>query len=559
MPCLAEPPADVIVFLLDDMRADQLGYLPETLSRLADSAVIFDRAYVTTPLCCPVRASFLTGGYPARQTGVQTNHAPTGGAAAFSDVRTLATRLQSAGYFTALNGKYLNDYEEMSPYVPPGWTDWAAVPEGGSWNTPTLIVGSSGADAPTEGASRSFDGYLSDVQASAALRALDAAGDAPLFLYMAFLAPHHPHVPADEDAGSFADYLYRGGAYEEADVSDKPAWIQATPRMTEDEAVEADANNQERLECLAGVDRAMAAIIDAVRAAGEAEHTVFVLSSDNGMMWREHRMDGKGLGYEESARVPLLIANPAFAPRRTDALVAMDLDVPATLAALAGLPAEGAGADLSGLLCGDTDAGRDHVLFESWGGDQPTWSGLVTDTEKYLETAGGEIEYYDLSTDPFEERSAHLDPANASRISALAATLDAERGLAISTAALPDATVGVPYAVRLSRWGGEGSVTWSLRKGPLPDGLTLNADGLLSGTPTEDGTFNLVITATDSGVSPVHGGPQRATEGLPLTVRTRAASIEQGCGCGGSDKAGMPLIGLGLLALRRRSQTRSRD
>ena len=552
MACLTEPPADVIVFLLDDMRADQLEPLPETLSRLSDQAVIFDRAYVTTPLCCPVGASFLTGGYPARQTGVLANQSPSGSATVFTDGRTLATRLREVGYFTALNGKYMNGYEEMGTYVPPGWSDWAAVPEGGSWNDPSFILGSSTADAAADGASRTFSGYLSDLQGSSALRTLDAAGDAPLFLYVSFLAPHHPHVPADEDAGSYADFLYRGGAYEEADVSDKPAWIQDIPLLTEAETAEADASNQERLECLGSVDRAMAEVIDAVRAAGREDRTVFVLSSDNGQLWREHRMSGKGVGYEESVRVPLLIANPALTARHSDALIAMDLDVPATLAALTGLSAEGEGRDLSGLLCGETETGRDHVLFESWGGDQPTWSGLVTDTEKYIETAGGEIEYYDLSTDPLEERSAHLDPGHASRISALAATLDAERGLAISTAALPEGAVGAPYAASMSRWGGEGSVSWSLRKGPLPDGLTLSADGLLSGTPTETGAFDLVITATDSGVSPIHGGPQVATEGLTLTVGPEIASAEGGCGCGGSSKAGAPLIGLGMLALRRR-------
>ena len=107
MPCLADTGLSVLVFLLDDMRLDQLPVLEATNARLADHAVVFDQAYVTIPMCCPERASFLSGGFLPQHTGVLTNEAPRGGFTVFPDADTLATHLQAAGYATALSGKYL--------------------------------------------------------------------------------------------------------------------------------------------------------------------------------------------------------------------------------------------------------------------------------------------------------------------------------------------------------------------------------------------------------------------------------------------------------------------
>jgi hypothetical protein len=167
--------------------------------------------------------------------------------------------------------------------------------------------------------------------------------------------------------------------------------VQAQPLWTAEEQGVADTNNRQRLQSLKAVDRAIVAVIDAVEAAGKRESTLFVLTSDNGMMFGEHRLISKGVGYEESVRIPLVLANPAFTPGTSDTLVAMPLDIPATIQSLAGLSLEGEGQDLAPWLCGEGGAGRDHVLVEAWFGEKvPAWSGLITTSYSYLEAETGE-------------------------------------------------------------------------------------------------------------------------------------------------------------------------
>lgn len=561
MACLESGPYDVVVLLFDDLRADQLPLLTETLARLEPMAVQFDRAYVTTPLCSPSRASLLSGGYYAHQTGVLTNVSPLGGATRFPDAHTLATRLQEGGYTTALVGKYLNDYESMDAYVPPGWTVWAATVGEQPWSDYDVVEGSSTADAASTGSLEHHTRYLSTWQGDRAQRALTEHADAPVFLLLSFLAPHDPHTPAEDDAGSMAGYTWRGGAWEEADVSDKPAWLQEIPLLTADQLASSDAVVQQRQESLLAADRAAADLIDAVEAAGRGDRTVYVLSSDNGMHWREHRLDFKGVAYEESARVPLIVAHPDLSPGSSDALVAMNLDLPATVAALAGLEAEGEGLSLIPAVCSGEDTGREAVLLQSWTGDSPLWSGLVTADEKYVETDGGAREYYDLVADPSEERSLHEDAELAARVSELSETLAGLRGLSLADTTLPEATVGEPYAATLTSWGGTPPLAWSVVGGALPAGLTLEEDGQIRGTPTEAGAVTLRIGVTDASASPLHGGPQEASEAVTLTVNagelaeeTGRATEKGGCGCAtdGEGVGGLVLlVALALVVIRR--------
>ncbi len=119
-------PADVVVILTDDQRFDQMQYMPLTSALLNAETVRFSRGFVTTSLCCPARATVLTGLY-AHNHGVLTNAAPNGGATKFDPNSTIATWLQAAGYRTALIGKYLNQYQLLSPAVPPGWNKFEAI------------------------------------------------------------------------------------------------------------------------------------------------------------------------------------------------------------------------------------------------------------------------------------------------------------------------------------------------------------------------------------------------------------------------------------------------
>jgi hypothetical protein len=110
-------PPNVVLILTDDQRYDTLSEMPTVASELAGHGISFEHGYVSNPLCCPSRASILTGQY-SHSTGVYTNGPPDGGFRGFDDRSTIATWLDDAGYRTAMLGKYLNGYE--GPYVPPG-------------------------------------------------------------------------------------------------------------------------------------------------------------------------------------------------------------------------------------------------------------------------------------------------------------------------------------------------------------------------------------------------------------------------------------------------------
>ena len=114
---------NIVFVLTDDMRKDDLRFVPETRRLVGNRGMEFENAFVTFAMCCPSRASILTGLYPHNHR-VFTNEAPEGGEPGFRhlDNSTLATWLDDAGYRTALIGKYFNGY--AGTYQPPGWDVW---------------------------------------------------------------------------------------------------------------------------------------------------------------------------------------------------------------------------------------------------------------------------------------------------------------------------------------------------------------------------------------------------------------------------------------------------
>ena len=122
---------NIVLINTDDMRLDSLSAMPIVRRLLVDHGVTFTNAFVTTSLCCPSRASMLTGTY-AHTHGVWGNAPPLGGFSGFHDHSTIATWLHAAGYRTGLFGKYLNKYENTR-YIPPGWDRWVAW-DGGRCN-----------------------------------------------------------------------------------------------------------------------------------------------------------------------------------------------------------------------------------------------------------------------------------------------------------------------------------------------------------------------------------------------------------------------------------------
>jgi arylsulfatase A-like enzyme len=175
---------------------------------------------------------------------------------------------------------------------------------------------------------------------------------------------------------------WRPPSYNETDVSDKPAWIQATPPLTPAEQDELDQTRINQLEMLQAIDEAIGGsqtygitgIMQHMHDLGVADDTIVIFLSDNGWMWGEHRQKAKGKPYEESIRAPMFVRYPKLAPLpRKDSSFALNIDIAPTLAELAGaaVPIVEDGASLVRVLDGTEPSWRSDFLSEGWPADHP--------------------------------------------------------------------------------------------------------------------------------------------------------------------------------------------
>jgi len=450
------PPQPNIVFVLtDDLSWDLLPYM-RNVRRLQQRGTTFSNYFVTDSLCCPSRASILTGMYP-HDTGIFRNTGPDGGFAAFHDFGleqdTYATSLQGVGYRTALMGKYLNQYSPARirtalgrPYVPPGWTDWTVAGNGyqgfGYRLARTVRVVRHGFRARD---------YLTNVLARQGLDFMgqSVAAGAPFMVNMWTFAPHAPAVPAPRDARRFAGLAApRDPSFDEDDMSDKPAWLRGHRALTDGELARIDETFRDRVRTVQAVDRAIGRLQRRLRTLGIARNTYIVFSSDNGFHLGQHRLTpGKLTAYDPDVRVPLIVSGPGVAAGRVVDAMTENTDLCPTFAELAGAPAppNADGHSLVPLLRASDAASaaadwRDAVLIEHHGnvslglgdpdappagsGNPPSYEALRSRDALYVEYADGERELYDLATDPFQLHNL-ADDAPPERLARLSTQLAA--------------------------------------------------------------------------------------------------------------------------------------
>lgn len=437
---------NVVLVVTDDMREADLEYMPQTKALLADQGMTFENAFNTYSLCCPGRASLLTGRYPHNH-GVIDNKSPEYGFVGFrangSEASTLATWLDDAGYRTGYVGKYLNGYapDGEKTYVPPGWDEWyAPTSSDGSYYNYTLNengylvdYGSAEKDYMTDVLSRKSSAFVNRF----------APSEEPFFLHLAPTAPHANLTPAARHATAYPDERIprNGGQFNEQDVSDKPAWVQALPPMSQATRQEADEKYRQRLRMLLAVDEMVAKLVANLADLGELENTYIAFTSDNGYQLGEHRIDrAKRTPYEESIRMPLVMRGPGIPPGRTTGAQVLNTDLAPTFAALAGVtPASSVdGRSLEPLFAADPAAWRDASLVEhratiNYRYEIPGYYAVRTPTHKYVEYATGEKELYDLTSDPYEMNNAYDATADPTLIANLKARLEALKACAGDT------------------------------------------------------------------------------------------------------------------------------
>jgi N-acetylglucosamine-6-sulfatase len=420
-----------VLVLVDDMRADELGMVPRLRTLLGEKGTTFENSFVTNPVCCPSRATLLTGLY-SHNHGVMTNLPPSGGYERFVErglgERTLVALLDRHGYRTALYGKYLNGYAGEG--APPGWDEWGAFAGSPARGFAILTQGGE-AQRLAPGA------FVDDLAGSAAEAFVREGGPQPFFLALWLTSPHTPYRPPPRHADSHEGQTFRRPpSFNEANVSDKPGWLRAREPLEEWEADRTRRGREARLEELEAVADHIGDLLGALEDRGELGDTYVLFTSDNGVALGEHRVRGKGSPYEESVRVPLVVRGPGVPEGETRDELVLNNDVAPTVADWAGLPGMVGvdGRSLSPLLSDGTDVPwRDAFLVEHRkvpGSASPpitTYRAVRTAEHLYVEYETGEEELYDLRRDPYQLESVH-DTAGSRLLGRLRGRLEALEG-----------------------------------------------------------------------------------------------------------------------------------
>ncbi len=409
---------NIVVILTDDMRADDLRYLPQTRRLLAGAR--FSHAISSHPLCCPARAMLHTGEY-AQNNGVRANAGVRGGFdGLYHPDATIARSLHDSGYLTALHGKYLNGYER-SDGLQAGWDVWDPLVDG--------IYAYD--DFEFFGGDRYEQDYVThrlSERSNATVTAWAGPG-APFYLYVNHTAPHETVVrdgqgfrqvePLPEPR--YADVLdqQRSPSFGAPSYGRRGGWPRDLGRR------DADPERVQRLflariRTLRSVDDAVGSLVATLRDTGELDHTYLVFTSDNGFQLGEHTYLTKNLLARESLSVPLLVAGPKVVRRTVSAPVSL-LDLPATFLELADVRPERPvdGASLLPFLRGrDAAPWRDTTLVQTGSngsrGRVAGWRMRGVVTGRYLfgvdVTEPRHVLLFDHRRDPYEIRNLARSP-----------------------------------------------------------------------------------------------------------------------------------------------------
>lgn len=400
---------NLVFVLIDDLRFDALRCLGHPwvdtphLDALAAGGMVFDRAYVTTALCSPSRASMLTSTY-AHRHGVLDNTTPLP-----EDLVLFPALLRASGYRTAFVGKWHMGGKDQGGH--PAFDRWVSFPGQGNYFDQPLTV---------DGAREAGAGYLTDVLTDHAVRFVDESKAGPFCLILSHKATHAEFQPAPRHRGCYADKRYprpASMADTEENYRGKPAWVKAQRTSWHgvdgmyDKKVDYDDFTRAYAETLRAVDDSVGRVVEALRGAGQLDNTLIVFTSDNGFLFGEHGLIDKRCFYEPSIRVPMIAHWPGvIAPGTRCAKPVTNLDhAPAFLQA-AGIeaPATFQGRSYLPFLRGEDEPWREGFVYQYFWErsfpQTPTVLGLHTGRYKFAQYHGiwDFYELYDLDNDPHE-------------------------------------------------------------------------------------------------------------------------------------------------------------
>ncbi len=413
---------NIVFILVDDLRWDEIDYpfvkVPH-IQKIAQEGVRFKNAFVTTPLCSPSRASFLTGQY-AHQHGITDNTARDQQS---HELVTFPKLLHDAGYETAFVGKW---HMGLDDNARPGIDYWVSVKGQGNYIDPEVNL---------NGKREKIPGYVTDIFNEQAVKFLKREHTKPFLLYVSHKAVHPDLIQnadgslSDPSAGKFIPAKRHQKLYASDKIPHRPnvktfAEDKLALRRTIDGVPPLSAKTgtdeetiRNRLRMLAAVDDGLGEMLKVLKKKGEIDNTLIIFTSDEGYFYGEHGLSvERRLAYEESARIPLLMRFPKLIKRGSSIeQLALNIDIAPTLLEFGGAetPKNFHGKSLLPLLRGESVSWRDSFLIEYFSdkvfprmhrmGYQAVRT-LEWKYIRYLELEGMD-ELYDLKADPYEMKN----------------------------------------------------------------------------------------------------------------------------------------------------------
>lgn len=337
-------PPNILFILTDDQDTDLGGmtHMKNVRNLLQEQGTTFSNMYTTTPLCCPSRASILTGRYSHNHEIV--NNSLSGNCSSkqwqnTAEKHTFAVDAQKSGYSTYFIGKYLNQYGRKSvggiEHKPPGWDDWYALVGNSKYYNYTMSDNGS----PEQHGHNFTEDYATNVMGRRAVQTLVRHANDHYFFYKPFLmmvSLPAPHSPWDTDP-KYAD-VYKDLKAPRTDhfnvLGKDKHWLlrQATNPMTSDSIDYLDNAYRKRLETLLSVDDLVKDLMTTLEKIKQIDNTYVIFSSDNGYHLGQFSLplDKRQL-YEFDIRVPLVIKGPGVSKNVTRAEPVLNIDIAATI------------------------------------------------------------------------------------------------------------------------------------------------------------------------------------------------------------------------------------
>lgn len=402
---------NVLLVIADEWRAQAFRYRGDpnaptgALDGFALQSVDFRNAVSGTPLCCPARASLMTGQYPLTHRVLLNDVTlkPTG--------PTLGESFAGAGYRTGYIGKWHlhgspeGHWERRLAYVPPkdrfGFMYWKAAECDHNYGHSHYYEGYDHTRKYWLG----YDAIAQTEDAQLFIQANAHKGD-PYFLVLSYGPPHFPYMAP-------TDYKVR---WENQEISLRPN----VPSIERDNAVKELRGYYAAINVL---DDCFGRLMETLEATGTAEDTIVIFQADHGEMGYSQGLEYKSVPWEESIRIPFMLRYPRKYGRQgrtIDVPLAMP-DIMPTLLRIAGIsvPSSVEGFDWSPALRHESAADAPRSTFLNMpvsSGDIrrdgfAEYRGVRTQRYTYVRSIKGPWLLYDNEKDPYQVRNLVATPS----------------------------------------------------------------------------------------------------------------------------------------------------